>query len=67
MILGGLLLIFGAALYWAERLHFRFGPLLPGDILVKKGNLTIFLPVVTTIVLSLILTFLLNFWAVFKR
>lgn len=33
---------------------------LPGDVLIKKGNVTFFLPIVTSIILSLILSLLLN-------
>lgn len=33
---------------------------LPGDILVRKGNLTFYFPIVSCLILSLILTLLLN-------
>jgi len=33
---------------------------LPGDIFVQRGNTTIFIPIVTSIVLSLALTIILN-------
>ncbi|MGE6629097.1 DUF2905 domain-containing protein [Bacillus sp. NPDC077027] len=52
MILGGLLFVSG--------LIFHFVGKLPGDIFVKKGNVTFFFPVITCIVISLILTILLN-------
>lgn len=67
MIFGGLLLALGGGLYVAGRLHLTVGPLLPGDIFVRKGGVTIFVPIVTSIVLSLLLTILLNFFAVLKR
>lgn len=52
----GLLLAYGS----------KFLPLgkLPGDIFIKRGNFTFYFPVVTGIILSLLLTLLLNF---FKR
>jgi membrane protein implicated in regulation of membrane protease activity len=33
---------------------------LPGDIFIKKGNFTFYFPVVTCIIISIILTILLN-------
>lgn len=36
---------------------------LPGDLLFRKGGATIYVPLATSLVLSLLLTFLLNlFW-----
>jgi len=68
MIVGGLLLLVGAWLFFAGRLlHLRAGPLLPGDILFKKGSLTIFFPLVTCLVLSILLTLLLNLLAILRR
>lgn len=33
---------------------------LPGDIFIKKGNMTFYFPIVTSIVISIILTLLFN-------
>ena len=33
---------------------------LPGDIVVKKGNFTLYLPIATSIILSIALTMILN-------
>jgi predicted cobalt transporter CbtA len=33
---------------------------LPGDILVQRGNTTVFIPIVTSIVVSVALTIILN-------
>lgn len=33
---------------------------LPGDIFIRKGNFTFYFPLATSIILSLILTFVLN-------
>ena len=38
---------------------------LPGDILFKKGNFTFYFPLVTSILISLFLTFILNLF--FRR
>ena len=49
--LGGLLMI-GGKLFGLGRL--------PGDIFIQRGNFSFYFPVVTSIVLSLLLTILLN-------
>lgn len=55
MILGAVLLIIGAVLHFVGKM--------PGDIFVKKGNVTFFFPVVTCIIISVVLSILLNlFW-----
>ena len=36
---------------------------LPGDIVVRKGNFTLYAPIMTGIILSLVLTLVLNLWA----
>ena len=56
MVLGGVLLFAGIALT-------AFGGLglgrLPGDFVVRRGNFTFFLPLATSILLSIVLTLLL--------
>ncbi len=34
---------------------------LPGDLVIRRGNWTLYLPIATSILLSIILTVLLNF------
>ncbi|MHB1419072.1 MAG: DUF2905 domain-containing protein [Bacillota bacterium] len=51
LLLGGLLLGLG---------HVFSISRLPGDIFVQKGHLTFYFPLVTSIILSLVLTILLN-------
>lgn len=48
----GLLIAFGGRLPW-------FGSL-PGDITVQRGNFTLFMPITSMIVVSLLLTLVLN-------
>ena len=36
---------------------------IPGDIYIRKGNYTIYFPIFTCLVISLILTLLINFWS----
>jgi len=57
IIFGVLLLIIGLLTYFSDKL-----PLfkLPGDIVIKRKNLTIYIPIVSMILLSLILTIILN-------
>lgn len=35
---------------------------LPGDILIRRGNFTVYIPLATSLLLSLILTIFLNLW-----
>lgn len=51
VVLGGLLLI-GGKLFGLGRL--------PGDIFIQKGNFSFYFPIVTSIILSLLLTVILN-------
>jgi hypothetical protein len=65
IILGLLMLVIGGILYLAGRLNIPLGRL-PGDIRIQTQNLTCFIPIVSMIVISVILTILLNvvirFW-----
>ncbi|ADI01525.1 MAG TPA: DUF2905 domain-containing protein [Syntrophothermus lipocalidus] len=62
LIVSGLILVvLGMVFLGAAKFGGSFR--LPGDIYYHRGNFTFYFPVVTCIVLSLILTFLLNlFW-----
>ena len=59
-LFGGLIMIIGLALCsgfapgWLGRL--------PGDIRIERGNSAFYFPIVTSIVLSVLLTLLLNFF-----
>lgn len=55
----GLLLVLGARLPW-------FGHL-PGDIVVKRDNFTLYAPIGTMILVSILLTLLLNLIGRFFR
>ncbi|MDP2315077.1 MAG: DUF2905 domain-containing protein [Pseudomonadota bacterium] len=55
--LGILLALAGGALLLAERLGV---PRLPGDIVVHRGPVTLVFPIVTCVVISVVLTLLLN-------
>jgi len=54
LVAGVLLIVVGGALMLFGRVH------LPGDITFKSGNVTVYIPIATSIILSVILTILLN-------
>jgi hypothetical protein len=55
---GVILVIFGLVLVFYDRIPF-LGKL-PGDIIVKRRNFTLHFPIVTSILLSIIVTIILN-------
>jgi hypothetical protein len=60
LVIGGLALAaIGGLVILAARIGLPLGRL-PGDIRVETGNVTIFFPLVTMIVLSVVLTLLVN-------
>jgi len=58
VLLGGLLVVVGILLIFADRIPF-LGKL-PGDIVYRKGNFTLYVPIVTMLVISILLTIILN-------
>ena len=54
LVAGVLLIVVGGALMLFGRFH------LPGDIPFRSGNVTVYLPIATSIILSVILTVVLN-------
>jgi hypothetical protein len=59
MIAGALLLLTGAALKFAPGLLGWFGRL-PGDIRIESGNSRVFIPITSMILLSILLTIIVN-------
>ena len=59
VLIGVLLALIGLGLWFLPQLGFGR---LPGDIVVKRKNFTFYAPIATSIVLSLVLTLLLNLW-----
>ncbi len=57
LLVGGLFIVVGLAMILAERVGFKG---LPGDIVWRGKHSTVFFPIVTSIVVSIILTVLLN-------
>ena len=65
---GRILLGIGAILILVGVLFIAIGRVvpggrLPGDIVVARGPITCLIPLVTSLILSIILTLLLNLWA----
>ena len=54
LVFGVLLVIVGGALMLFGRLH------LPGDFTFRSGNVTVYIPVATSVILSVLLTIVLN-------
>ena len=59
IITGAVILTFGIVLYYAPWLVSWFGKL-PGDIRIENKNSFVFIPITSMIVLSLLLTLLIN-------
>jgi hypothetical protein len=57
LIFGAVLLVVGGALILAEKLGLGR---LPGDIVVERKGLRLYAPIATSIIVSLVLTALLN-------
>jgi hypothetical protein len=54
LVFGILLIVVGGGLMLFGRFH------LPGDITFKSGNTTVYIPLATSIILSVVLTLVLN-------
>ena len=68
MIVGGAMLLIGAILTLVER--GASGPLswlgrLPGDIMIKRDHVTVYVPLVTSVLISIVLSLLA--WVLFRR
>jgi len=54
LVFGVLLVVIGGALMLFGRLH------LPGDFTFRSGNVTVYVPLATSIILSIVATIVLN-------
>ena len=66
LFLGGFVVLIGALLFFGGTLPFRLGRL-PGDIVHRGEHTTIYFPIVTCLVLSIILNLLFWFFSRFRR
>lgn len=60
ILLGIVLVVVGVAVLFLEKVNFLHLGRLPGDIRFQRGNFTFYFPIVTFLVISIILTFLLS-------
>ncbi len=64
LIVGGLIALLGLILIFSQ--HIPFLGRLPGDIIIKKNGFSFYFPIVTLLLLSILLTIILNlvfrFW-----
>ena len=58
LVVGVIIVLIGAALVFGVRVPFLGS--LPGDLSFERGNVKVYLPIVTSIVLSIVVTVLLN-------
>ncbi|MBI2907764.1 MAG: DUF2905 domain-containing protein [Chloroflexi bacterium] len=65
LILGIVIAFLGLALIFADRIPFVGR--LPGDISIKRDNISIHFPLVTFLILSIMLTVIMNVVAWFMR
>lgn len=63
LFLGLIMIIVGVVMVWGGKI-FNLGRL-PGDIFMQKGNFTFYFPLMTMVILSLLLTVILNL--IFRR
>ena len=66
LILGAVIVIVGALFYFGARLPFRLGRL-PGDIIHRGEHTTLYFPIVSCLVISVVLSFILWLFANFRR
>ncbi|MBM4452271.1 MAG: DUF2905 domain-containing protein [Chloroflexi bacterium] len=58
LIVGGIIILIGLLLLFGQHIPF-FGKL-PGDIIIKKEGFSFYFPIVTFLILSIILTLIIN-------
>lgn len=67
ILVGVVIVIFGAIVLLLSRLTGWKGASLPGDIVIRREHVTIYFPIVTSIVVSIVLTLLLWMILAFRR
>ncbi|HIE17043.1 MAG TPA: DUF2905 domain-containing protein [Dehalococcoidia bacterium] len=58
LIVGGIIMVLGLIFVFAQHIPF-FGKL-PGDIVIKKDGFSFYFPVVTFLILSVLITIIIN-------
>ena len=64
IIAGGIFIVIAGMLIYFFHDHFKWLGRLPGDIRIEKDNFRFYFPVVTMIVISVVITIVIN---IFKR
>lgn len=59
LIVGGIIVVLGLLLVFSQ--HIPFLGKLPGDIFVKKNGFSFYFPIVTLLILSILITVIVNF------
>jgi hypothetical protein len=65
LIAGGVIIVIGLLLVFSQHIPF-FGKL-PGDIFIKKDNFSFYFPIVTFLIVSILLTVIINVILYFLR
>jgi hypothetical protein len=64
LIVGGIIVVLGLLLVFSE--HIPFLGKLPGDLFIKKDGFSFYFPIVTLLILSILITIIVNvilhFW-----
>jgi len=58
LVVGGIIVILGLILVFSQHIPF-FGKL-PGDIFIKRDGFSFYLPIVTLLILSVLITIIVN-------
>ncbi len=58
VLVGGIIAVVGLVLVFSDKVSFPFLGKLPGDVYIRRKNFTFYFPIVTSIVLSVLLSFL---------
>jgi len=66
LFLGAVLVVLGALFYFGDKLPFRFGRL-PGDVVHRSQRSTLYFPLVSCLVISVVLSLLLWIINQFRR
>jgi hypothetical protein len=58
LIIGGIIVVLGLILIFSQ--HIPFLGKLPGDMLIKKNGFSFYFPIVTLLILSILITIIVN-------
>jgi hypothetical protein len=58
LIVGGIIVVLGLLLVFSE--HIPFLGKLPGDLFIKKDGFSFYFPIVTLLILSILITIIVN-------